>query len=286
MTPNDLSDRIDSITGRAEENLTKAVTQTQKKLFEQMQTTLSRLELDAEGMILQTGANRKILQKADRAFDRAMKGSGYYESLGQYTGAITALTDANSKYFDFILDTFTPDAHYLKSLQKSSVETIVNLLANDGLEVQLKQPLMSILNQNVNSGASLSDMLKQVREFIQGSPDAEGRLLRYSKQISRDTLFNFSASMQESISQNSGLTYYVYLGSHRDTTRPFCAARKNKYFSKKEVESWGKLKWQGRREGTNSSTIFIYRGGYNCEDQLIPVSESVVPREVIERNSE
>lgn len=285
MTPNDLSDRIESITGRAEENLTKAVTQTQKKLFEQMQTTLSKLELDAEGMILQTGSNRKILQKADRAFDKAMKNSGYYESLNQYTGAITALTDANSKYFDFILDTFTPDAHYLKSLQKSSVETIVNLLANDGLEVQLKQPLMNILNQNVNSGASLSDMLRQVREFIQGSPDAEGKLLRYSKQVSKDTLFQFSRSMQESISQNSGLNYYLYAGGLMDTSRPFCIARAGKYFHRKEIESWPKLNWAGKRPGTTKSSIYVYLAGYQCTHSLIPVSEAVVPKDVLDRNS-
>lgn len=285
MTPNDLSDRIDSITSRAEENLTKAVTKAQKELFADIQTTLSRLELDNEGMIKQSVANRKILQKADRVFDKAMKDSGYYSSLNQYTGAITALTDANAAYFNFILDTFTPDALYLKSLQKSSVETIVNLLANDGLEVQLKQPLMQILNQNVNSGASLTDMLKQVREFIQGSPDAEGKLLRYSKQISRDTLFNFSASMQESISQNAGLEYYQYLGHAMDTSRDFCLARKNKFFSKKEVEKWAKLNWAGKRQGTTASTIFIYRGGYGCTDVLIPVSTSIVPQSVIDRNS-
>lgn len=286
MTPNDLSERIDSITARAEANLTKAVTSAQKKLFEEIQTTLSKLELDSEGMILQTNNNRKILQKADRVFDKAMKSSGYYESLNQYTGAVTALTDANAKYFSFILDTFTPDAYYLKSLQKSSVETIVNLLANDGLEVQLKQPLMQILNQNVNSGASLSDMLRQVREFIQGSPDAEGKLLRYSKQISSDALFNFSRAMQESVSQNAGMGYYQYLGGIRDTTRPFCAARANKFFSKQEVEAWAKLgNWSGRRQGTTSSTIFIYCGGYSCGHQLIPVSESIVPKSVLERNS-
>lgn len=285
MTPSDLSERIESITSRAEANLTKAVTKAQKELFEDIQTTLSKLELDEEGMIKQSVANRKILQKADRVFDKAMKGSGYYESLQQYTGAIGALTDANSAYFNFILDTFTPDAFYLKSLQKSSVETIVNLLANDGLEVQLKQPLMNILNQNVNSGASLSDMLKQVREFIQGSPDAEGKLMRYSKQISSDTLFNFSRSMQESISQNAGLDYYLYAGGIMDTTREFCSKRAGNYYHRKEIEAWPKLNWAGKRAGTTKSSIYVYLAGYNCKHSLIPVSEAIVPKSVIERNS-
>lgn len=285
MTPQDLQLRIETITGRAESALDKAVTTAQRDLLHQMQAMLAKLDLDPDGLIKQSASNRKILQKAEGIFDKAMKGSGYYESLGQYTGAIDALTVANEKYFNFILDSFSVDAHYLKSLQRNSISTIENLLANDGLEVQLKRPLMDILNQNVNSGASFSDLLKQVREFIIGSPDREGKLMRYSKQISRDSLFNFSASMQEAISENAGLEFYQYLGGAMDDTRSFCAARSNQYFHRTEVEGWASLSWAGKRAGTTKSSIYIYRGGYNCGHSLVPVSESVVPESVKERVS-
>lgn len=285
MTPTQLNDQLSGIAERAEEALSKSVTKTQRQLFNQMQAMLAGLELDEEGLIKQSGANRKLLQKVDRVFDKAVKKSGYYSALNKYVGNFDKMASANNEYFSFIVDNFTPDAHYLKSLQKTSISTIENLLANDGLEVQLKAPLKEILNQNINTGASFGDMLSQVREFITGNADREGKLMRYSKQISRDSLFNFSASMQESVSEKAGLNYYVYLGAHMDDTRPFCATRKNNYYSKKEVESWGKLKWAGQRPGTNSSTIFVYRGGFSCVDSLIPVSESIVPKDVIERNS-
>lgn len=285
MTPQQLSDRISTIAERAEQRLTKAVTKTQRELFDQMQTALSRLELDSEGLIKQSQANRKILQKADRIFDRAINQSGYYQNLDQFAGNIAAITGANQKYFDFVLDSFTSDAQYLKSLQRSSISTIESLLANDGLESQLKRPLMEILNQNVNSGASFADMLTQIRQFIVGNADAEGKLLRYSKQISRDALFNFSSAMQEAISEKSGLQYYYFSGGLMDDSRDFCIARAGNYFHKKEIERWARLNWQGKRPGTTSSTIFIYRSGFNCTHSYIPVSESVVPKEVIERNS-
>jgi hypothetical protein len=285
MTPEELSNRVSGIADKAEKSLSKAVTTAQRELLSQMESMLSGLELDSEGLIKQSQANRKILQKADRIFDRAIKESGYYSSLDQFAGTVSAITGANEKYFDFILESFTVDAQYLKSLQKGAISTIEGLLANDGLEAQLKQPLVEILNQNVNTGASFSDLLKQVREFIVGSPDREGKLMRYSKQISRDALFNFSRALQEGISQNAGLEYYQYLGGIMDDTRSFCAARSNKYYHKKEVEAWAKLgKWDGRRPGTTSSTIFVYAGGYGCLHQIIPVSREIVPKDVIERN--
>lgn len=283
MSPNDLSDRISSITSRAEERLEKTVSVTQRELFDQIQAHLSGLDLDKDGLIKQSAENRKRLQKVDRIFERAFKDSGYYARLDQYSGAINALTQVNEAYFNFILDTFTVDAHYLKSLQKGSIETIENLLANDGLEVAIKQPLKEILNQNVNSGAAFSDLLKQVREFIVGSPDREGKLMRYSKQISRDALFNFSRSMQESISENAGLEYYLYSGASRKDSRDFCASKAGAYYHRTEIESWASQSWTGKRAGTTKSSIYIYLGGYNCEHSLIPVSKSVVPLQVVKR---
>lgn len=285
MTPQELSDRISAIAERAEQRLTRAVLKTQRELSDQMQTMLSKLELDSDGLIKQSQANRKILQKADRIFDQAVKDSGYYSNLDQFAGNISAITGANEKYFDFVLDSFTVDAQYLKSLQKSSISTIESLLANDGLESQLKRPLMEILNQNVNSGASFSDMLTQIRQFITGNADAEGKLLRYSKQISRDALFNFSSAMQEAISEKAGLEYYLYSGGLMAESRDFCISHAGNYYHKKEVEKWASQSWQGKRPGTTSSTIFIYRAGFNCTHSLIPVSQSVVPKNVIERNS-
>lgn len=285
MNPSDLADRINAITDRAQEYLEGAVTKTQQELFDSLQATLSGLDLDQNGLIRQSAANRKILQKAERIFDESVKGSGYYESLYQYAGALDSIAGVNEKYFSSIIENFTVDAHYLKSLQKTSISTIESMLANEGLESQLKQPLMQILNENINSGAGFSDMLRQVREFIVGGPDREGRLMRYSKQISRDTLFNFSSSMQESISQNAGMEWYVYSGSARKDSREFCAKRSGQYFHRKEIEGWASLSWAGKRAGTTKSTIYIYRGGYNCEHSMIPVSELVVPKDVIERNS-
>ncbi len=283
MTPDELSSRIGTITDKATEAISKAVIKTQKVLFNDIQKELLKLELDSEGLIKQNQANRKILTKVDRTFTKAIKQSGYYESLGSFTDKVGAITAINEKYFDFMLDSFTIDSQYIKSLQKQSIAEIETLLANDGLEAAIKQPLKQILNINVNTGASFSDMLSQVRQFIVGNPDAEGKLLRYSKQITRDSLFNYSSSLQESVSEKTGLEFYYYQGHVMNDSRPFCIERVGKYFHKKEVEAWAKLEWQGKRAGTTSSTIFIYRAGYNCLHQIIPVSTVIVPKDVIAR---
>lgn len=283
MTPDELSDELDGIAGRAQNKLVKQISKTNKVLFEQMELLLVKLELSSDGTIKQSQANRRILAKVDQYFNRAFTQSGYYANLNFLTKVIIEMSDVNALYFDFIVDNFSKDAQYLKSLQKSTVSQLEGYLANEGLEAVMKRPIVEIMNQNLNTGASYSDLLKQIREFIQGSDRLEPTLARYAKQITTDTLFNYNRALQEAVSQNYGLKFYRYSGGIIDDSRDFCTARAGRFFHKKEIEGWANLNWAGRRRGTNSSNIFIYAGGYGCLHKPIAVSEAVVPKDVIER---
>lgn len=278
MTPNDLSGNIDSIIEKAEVAFGKKVAQTQTALFEQMQLLLNRLELYPDGTIMQNQANRALLSKVDQYFNKAFNETGYYNELNGFTGDILKITSENTAYFSFVSESFSANAQYIKSLQKQTMSDLTNLLANEGLEAAMKQPIVSIMNQNVNTSASFNDLLKQVREFTLGTDQLKGQLQRYSRQITNDTLFNYNRSLQESISEQAGLQWYVYSGGLRTDSRPFCVSRAGKYYPKDEIEKWASQNWEGKRRGTTASTIFIYAGGYFCSHQLIAVSEAVVPK--------
>lgn len=283
MTADKLSAKVDSIIESFETRFAKQVDKTQGAIFDQIHILLNRLELNADGTIKQNQANRKILAKADQALEGALKQSGYYAALDSTATSIGSLTGANAAYFKTLVDGFSPNAQYIKNLQKQTITQLEGMLANDGLEAAIKAPIRNILNQNINTGASYNDLLKQLRTFIVGSPELDGKLKAYSGQIVTDSLFNFSRGFQEAVSTKSGLQFIVYSGHAIKDSRDFCLARKGKYFHKREVEQWASLKWAGKRQGTTSSTIFIYAGGYRCSDMIIYVSELVVPKDVIER---
>src|SRR5690606_14633905 len=99
---------------------------------------------------------------------------------------------------------FTKDAQYLKSLQRSTIGQLESYLANEGLEAIMKRPIVEIMNQNLNTGASYNDLLRQVREYILGSDTLDPTLTRHAKQITTDTLFNYNRALQEAVSQNTG----------------------------------------------------------------------------------
>ncbi|HZI25100.1 MAG TPA: hypothetical protein VFD46_08485 [Chryseolinea sp.] len=284
MTPDELSGSVDSIITKADAAFAKTVAKTQTALFEQMQLLLNRLELKPDGTIMQNRANRELMAKVDIYFNKAFAETGYYEKLNDFTGDILKITSENTAYFSFVEESFSDNAQYIKSLQKQTIAQFETLLANDGLTATMKNPLLNILNQNINTSASFSDLLSQVREFTLGNAERQGQLMRYSRTITNDTLFNYNRALQEAISEQAGLKWYLYSGGIDKDSRAFCIARVGKYWHKDEIEAWASLsQWDGRRAGTTASTIFVYCGGYGCRHQLISVSESVVPKSALKR---
>jgi hypothetical protein len=283
MTPDELSDDIDKIIRDVKSSFDKQLSKTNQELFDQVQILLNRLELNTDGTIKQNQYNRALLSKIDYHLNKGLNQSGYYAGLSKIVAGISKITGAISEYFNSFLESFTSESQYIKSIQKQTIAELETYLANEGLELTLKRPIVNLMNQNINTGASYVDLMNQIREFILGSDKIEPTMIRYSRQITTDSLFNFSRALQEAVSENSGLEFYVWSGGTMDDSRPFCKERAGKYFHKKEIEGWADQSWAGRRKGTNSSTIFIYAGGYGCLHKPIAVSESTVPKSVIER---
>lgn len=283
MTPDQLSAKVEGIVSRVETSFGTQLNSTQSALFEQMQLLLKRLDLNTDGTIKQSQANRQILSRANDYFEKAFRQSGYYQSLNQFPDEITIIADANTAYFAFMADQFSVDAQYLKSLQLQTVSQLESLLANEGIEAAVKRPILDILSQNINTSAKYSDLVGQLRNFILGDDQLQGKLQSYAGQIVADTLFNFSRAMQEAISMKTGLQFVVYSGGLVADSRDFCVERAGNFYHKDEVSAWADEDWQGKRRGTTGSTIFIYAGGYRCNHQIIYVSELVVPKEVVER---
>lgn len=288
MTPEQLAEEISNLIAQAEERFSLAVVRIQNQLYRHLTAMLKDLTLDSEGYILQSQENRAILRKAESLFDDVINNSMYKNAVEQTVGAIPDIDELNEGYFETISKAFKPNRIYIRSLQQQVIREVNTFLLQDGLMVNIKLPLNQILNQNINSGGSFSGMLDQLRTYITGSEN-EGKLLRYSRTYLTDTLFNYSRTYQQAVTQDLGLEYYYYQGGligrgkGSGGSREFCIERADKYYHHSEIESWASLEWQGKRQGTTESSIFVFAGGWNCRHSIVPVHESIVPEEVIKR---
>lgn len=153
--------------------------------------------------------------------------------------------------------------------------------------------MLNIFRNGILNRSSIDDLVEEIREYTIGDDDSLGRLERYTKQVNSDTVSQYMANYTKLLNDNEGHEFYVYLGNHQPDTRCFCDERYGKYYHKKEIEAWGDgsvgdcgFPWAGMIKGTNSSNIFTYRGGWNCQHQLVPTLVTRVPKDVIIRNIE
>lgn len=282
MSAKELAESIESLIVSANDRYASRITKVQEDLYAAIVLKLKDIEIDADGYILQTANNRKIISEAETLIDEALSGK-YQSAVEEQLSIIPEIDNLNVEYFSAAADTFKENRNFIKSLQQQTIQNLETNLLQDGLQFQVKQPLADIMNQNINGGGSFSGFLDQLRAFIKGDQTLDGRLMSYSRGILRDALFQYSRSYQQAITSDLGLMWFRYDGGVIDKTREFCRERAGGYYHQSEIEAWADEDWQGRNRFTTKSSIFIYCGGYNCGHSLIPVHDSIVPKEDLER---
>lgn len=291
MTPEELAAEIENLIVGSAETFSASIIRAQNRLYNRIIAVLKDLELDSDGYIKQSSVNRRILREAQDVFDNLIQDPVYRGAVNSQMRIIPKIDAANTKYFVAISKVFSPSKNFIKDLQKQVIRDVNSNLLNEGLIVKVKQPLNSILSQNVNSGGNFAGFTDQVRNFIKGG-EVEGRLLSYTKTYVSDTLFSYSRTWQQAVTVDLDLEFYLYsgglisAGKGSSGSREFCIERSGEYFHKKEIESWADLDWKGKNPNTTRSSIFTLLGGYNCRHSLIPVSDTIVPKEVIDKARE
>jgi hypothetical protein len=139
------------------------------------------------------------------------------------------------------------------------------------------------------------DLVQQTSRYLKRTGQGDGRLLGMAKQITTDSLNQFSAQYNAIVSEELGFEWYMYVGSNLETTREFCSLlTKKKYVHKSEIPKilngsidGKKYKindktglWVGAIEGTNVANFPINRGGYQCGHQLMAVAKEIIPLDI------
>jgi hypothetical protein len=284
MPPEEIAEAIERQIIATTDKFGSQIVEFQSRVYGKLLTTVRTLDLDNDGYILQNANNRRILAAAEEILDTFLPGDQLASIISNTLSIIPKLDNLNSDYFTSISESFTPNRNFIKSLQAQTIKSIESNLLQDGLTAQVKTPIIDILNRNINSGGKFSGFVDEIKAFVEGDSQIEGRILRYSKTYLRDALFQYSRTYQESVTRDLDLEFYLYAGGLIDSSRPFCIERAGNYYHQKEIESWASLKWAGKNPITTESSIFTLAGGYSCAHSIMPVSIIIVPDDVIQRN--
>ncbi len=266
----------------------------QRRIYNRITELIGQLET-RDGQIVMSEANLLRVQQINDELKQVLNSREYIDAVRKFTDEFENQKVINNDYFKKAFgDEFT-ETRLANQLVRNSQRNAFELLAGQAAEQNFIVPIKAQLEQAVASGSSYAETVKGIRTLVEGDENIDGNLLRYSKQVSWDAFALSDRSYTNAIAEDLEAEWFRYSGGIVKDSRCFCVDRDRQYFHYKEIEAFGNGEdlgecntgdgtWQGQMKGTNSSTIFIVAGGYNCRHTWSPVSITLVPREVILRN--
>lgn len=289
---NDITSRIK----QAIDRFNKKIPASQRAMLDGIEEQLTRLDLKGS-RIKPTIANLKIVGAIKNKLLGLVLNDEYMGEVKQFAQAFRDVSILQREYWQGIESTFKPRS-ILKEIRTQAISDTVSKLTDSGIGTNISDNISDILRTNITTGGAYKDLLGQLRESLTDTQKSDGLLTRYAKQITTDSINQYSANYTQIVSSDLGYEWYAYQGTDIKTTRPWCDSMTDRrYFHVSELPSLlradnmyyekngQRLKVpiyaktglpNGMIDGTNPENIFVRRGGYNCGHQIRPVSASLV----------
>ncbi len=270
-----------------------AIPDLQKELYNDLVKELKKLETKGDN-ILSNVSNLKLIGSIRNKLEKIILNENYLKNVAGYVQAFDQITALQISYFKEFNNKFRP-SKTLKIIQELSVDSTLNSLTEAGINANVLEPVNELLRTNITTGGNFPDLLEALRKRMVSDGKDLGSLERYTKQITTDSLNQYSANYNKTVSEDLGLEWYRYIGSNLTTTREFCEElTKKEWVHKSELAAIIKGKIDGhqcaiyKKTGlpygmipeTNESNFSVYRGGYSCGHQFFAVPNSAVPEKI------
>ena len=285
---------------RAISGFNKMMPNVQNKLVAEIELLLKDIEANKSGSVKVSVANIRLIAKIKNKIQTLFRDAEYLKSVTIFISSFDKLTKLQNKYFKQLEKKFEPKKLYDEIRKQAKIDTI-ETLTGAGMTAKVSKVVNDVLKVNITTGANYSSLLKQVRKALTDTKTGEGLFVKYAKQITTDALNQYNAQYVNAVSNDLGLKWFVYDGALIETSRTFCEACVAKEYIhvsefpkvvNGDFEEFKKLDGAinsktnlpaGMIDGTNAETFHVYRGGYNCGHQLLPISEIAVPIKIREK---
>jgi hypothetical protein len=265
-TPEQLIKQIQELQMAIESRMDEALPRVFAKLSDQVIDLASNLSLDPKD---RAKSLKELIKLKKDIADTIITNAPYQLQVAEVIKGFELLSELSNEYITIAIGDFSEKKALYKAILETNIATTKDALLGAGIRENFGTAIQEVLKDNIAGIGSRSQLNKTLRKFIEGTEQEAPFLNRYIKQTTNDAVMTFNAEYIQTIADDLDVEYYLYAGTLIADSRPFCQARAGRYFTTDQVKAWPNLKgWNGRMAGTNSSTIFIYRGGYNCRHQL------------------
>ncbi len=259
-----------------------ATEKAQRQMLKEALDIISQMEM-VNGNIIASAKNFALIEKLGYTLSQSLSSFYYSDGLHTYAKEMIKQAATTEQYFSVAFAGEFEKSPELQIVLNNSIRQTLSLFDTDAVQAVFIEPLKAQLGAIITSGSSMGEAIQNATDYIAGTPELDGRLVRYVKQTAYDGFAITDRQYTAAIAQQLKAEWYLYEGGVLKDSREFCVIRHGHYYHEKEIEKWANEQWAGKRAGTNASTIFVFAGGYNCKHSILPVSAKIVPLADINR---
>lgn len=262
----------------------------EKRILNELDKLIGDLDTE-DGVLKVTQRNINRVAEIEKQLKKSFYKSGYIDATDELIGSLeqvkTLTKDYMTRSFGKIKSNVADVAFNAKKAEAFGI-----LVGTSSMEVALFNPIKQLITDSITNQTTFKELAESLRTTVTGTPELDGKLSKYAKQIAGDTFSTTERNYTKALSEAFDIQFYRYQGGIIEDTRCFCTERNNEYYHIEEIRSWGRgenigggcgYPWAGMYKETNENNVMSWLGGYNCKHSLIPVSLILVPSDVIKR---
>lgn len=266
---------IDDIIEGMEGRIDKAQ---EKLLRDVLDDFMDELDVDENGNIKNTLANKRKLSLVDRVYNQFIQTEGV-KIADTIVRGVTSIMNFNGQYYSM----FTKQAQ-LGKIMDSTRETIGDwlgvtnrggLVENGYLRRLISDPgtrdqIRSSTLQNIVGQKGFFQAKAEMKAFIDGGTQNTGILKQYYRNFVYDTFSQVDRVQAKTLSDSLKFRCAIYEGGIIKTSREFCRKRNGKVFTREEIE-----KFNPPVAKPPNYNPFTDLGGYGCRHHLNWIPDAV-----------
>lgn len=215
-----------------------------------------------KGRLARVRVINRFRSEISRKLSTGVLKTAYEDLIDSYKELVTI----GNVYFSLLSEKY--DKQLYRQIYKDSIAYLKESLTGAGINKNVVTPLMDKIYEMNMRGVTKRELRSWLKDYLE-TRNVSGR---HAEQVAVDALYQMTSYYQNQIAADLNIQHWYYAGTRIKTSRSFCVSRYGRAFTQAEVESWAGLTWAGKIPGTTKTTIFTYRGGYNCRHTLRPIS--------------
>lgn len=253
-----------------------------------------------DGKIQNTNSNLTKISNLDKLWDSFAK-SDAMKVINFLSENLQTVKQNNFKYFSDVIQDKPDFAATERILNRRIGIDEKGQLVRDGYldslakDKTIRNDLKRIVSNDIMAEKSLTNTKKELTKYAKGDKNEIGVYERYMKTYAYDSFVQNDRLASVLNARSLGLTYFIYQGTRRESSRHFCIPKKGKVFNIEQSEQWKELidvieeidgtnvkigplvgeKSQSTNQKKENYIPLIDMGGYNCVDIPAFISDNV-----------